>query len=152
MRKLLTFSIIVLILSACTNKNVYTDFYSLQNAEWDKDSVCRFHVEIQDTLTPHYFSVVLRHSSNYAYRNLWLFVNITAPSGNTTYKRLDCELADDVGKWVGKGISIYKFEKSFDEPIVFSPSGVYSFSIRHGMRDDVLKNVSEVGIKLTSKK
>jgi len=151
MRKLLTFSVIILILSACTNENVYTDFYSFKNSEWNKDSICRFNVEIKDTLAPHYMSIIIRHNDNYPYRNLWLFVDISTPSGATRCDTLGCELADDMGKWFGKGISIYKLEAPYENYIIFPQRGVYTFSIRQGMREEILKNISEIGIKLTIK-
>jgi len=150
MRKLLLFNIIILAFSACTNKNVYTDFCSFKSSKWDADNVCRFSVEINDTLTPHYFSVLVRHNDNYPYRNLWLFIDITTPSGAVRCDTLKCELADNMGKWFGKGISIYRFQKTYENPIRFPQSGTYTFSIRQGMRDNVLKNISAVGIKLTA--
>ena len=152
MRKLLTFSIILFILSACTKNNEYADFHSFKNSEWDKNDVCRFEIEIQDTLTPHYISIIIRHNDNYAYRNLWLFVDITTPSGAIRSDALDCELADDMGNWFGKGISIYKFEALYEQSVIFPKSGIYTFAIRQGMRDDILKNISEVGIKLTKER
>ena len=127
-------------------------FHSFKNAEWDKDSICQFKVEINDTLTPHYISVVIRHNDNYSYRNLWLFIDISSPFGTVRCDTLDCELADNLGNWLGQGISVYQFEKPYEKYIRFPRSGVYTFSICQGMRDDMLKNISEVGIKLDMEK
>ena len=150
--KSLILSLIICILSACVykNENVHTDFRSLKNSEWNKDSICRFKVDIQDISHPYSIAILIRHDNNYPYRNLWLFSNITTPSGAVRQDTLNCELADDMGRWYGKGISVYKFEAPYEQSITFPQSGVYTFSIQHGMRDDILKNVSEVGIKLVN--
>ena len=149
MRKLLIFCTVVFsALSACTNKNVYTDFYSLKNAEWDKDSICRFEFEITDTLNPLNVFVEIRNNNNYQYSNLWLFIDIKTPSGAIRRDTMNCKLADDMGKWYGQGISIYEFEAPYEKSVIYTQSGIYTLSIRHGMRNNILEGITEIGFKL----
>ena len=147
MRKFSIFILSCLILSACVNKNTHIDFYSFKNAKWDKDSICQFKVNISDTINPYQIFIETRNDNSYPYRNIWLFVDIKTPSENIRKDTIGFDLADDFGKWFGQGISVYKLEVLYEKSIIFPQSGNYVFSIRHGMRDDVLKGISEVGIK-----
>ena len=149
MNRLLLFILCCFFLSACLNKNTYTDFHSLKNGEWNKDSICHFEVSISDTINPHQIFINTRNNDLYPYQNIWLFVDIKTPLGNIRKDTIGFYLADDFGKWLGKGINVYKLEIPYEEYFIFRQSGTYSFSIRQGMRDDVLKGMNEIGIKLT---
>ncbi|MCL2650467.1 MAG: gliding motility lipoprotein GldH [Candidatus Azobacteroides sp.] len=149
MNKFLLFIMCCFLLSACTNKNTYTCFRSFKNAEWDKDSIPHFEINISDTINPHQIFVETRNNNLYPYQNIWLFIEIKTPSGNIRKDTLSFDLADNFGKWYGKGINIHRLVVPYEKSIIFRQQGNYTFSIRHGMRDDVLKGISEVGIKLT---
>ena len=151
MRKSAIFILCYIILSACINKNTHIDFRSFKNAEWDKDSICQFEVSILDTINPYQIFIETRNNNSYPYRNIWLFVDIKTPSGNIRKDTLGFDLADDFGKWYGQGISVYKLEALYEKSFIFRQPGSYMFTIRHGMRDDILKGINEVGIKLTTK-
>ena len=149
MRKFPIFIWCCFILFACIDKNTHIDFRSLKNTEWDKDSICQFEVNISDTINPHQIFIETRNNNIYPYRNIWLFVDIKTPSGSIRKDTIGFDLADDFGEWYGRGISVYKMEILYEKAFIFRQSGTYGFSIKHGMRDGVLKGISEIGIKLT---
>ena len=149
MNRLLSFILCCILLPACVNKNTYTDFHSFKNGEWDKDSICHFEVNISDTINPHQIFIETRNSNLYPYQNIWLFIELKTPSGNIRNDTIGFDLADDFGKWLGKGINIYKLERPYEESFIFRQSGIYTFSIRQGMRDKVLKGITEIGVKVT---
>ena len=148
MRKFFTLIMCCFIIGACTNNSIYTDFRSLKNTKWDKDSICVFEVLITDTLTPRNIYIDIRNNNNYPYKNLWLFSDIQTPSGQIRRDTLNCELANEFGKWHGQGISTYELQIRYESSFIFRQSGIYSFSIRHGMRDEQLNGISEIGIKI----
>ncbi len=149
MHKFPIFILCCFIFSACINNNSDTKFYSFKNSEWYKDSVCRFEIMITDTLTPHKICLEIRNNNKYPYQNIWLFSDIETPAGKVRQDTLNCELADEFGKWYGQGISVYELEINYEQAFIFPQSGIYTFSIRQGMRDDVLKGITEIGIKVT---
>jgi len=148
MHKFSIFILSCLILFACVNKNAHIDFRSFKNAEWNKDSICQFEVNISDTINPYQIFIETRNDNSYPYRNIWLFVDIKTPLENIRKDTIGFDLADDFGKWLGQGFSIYELEVPYEKSFIFRQQGNYVFSIRHGMRDDVLKGINEVGIKL----
>ncbi|MDR0231616.1 MAG: gliding motility lipoprotein GldH [Dysgonamonadaceae bacterium] len=149
MRSFSIFILSCLMLSACVEKNTHIGFLSLKNAEWDKDSIFQFEVNITDTINPYQFFIETRNNNLYPYRNIWLFIDIQTPSGDIRKDTIGYDLADDFGKWLGKGISVYKFQVPYEKSFIFPQSGNYVFSIKHAMREDVLTGISEIGIKLT---
>ena len=55
-----------------------------------------------------------------------------------------------MGKWLGNGIGetkqvIMPFKK---EALFFNKKGNYIFEVQHGMRDTILKGVTEVGLEV----
>ncbi len=150
MNKLFVLSTLFLfILSGCSDKEVYSGFHSFKNAKWDKNDLCRFEIQITDTINPKDIFIETRNNNEYPYQNIWLFVKIETPTGNSRQDTLNCELADNFGKWRGEGINLYEMNFLYEKSIVFSQKGIYTFTIQQGMRDDVLTGISDVGIKLT---
>ena len=135
-------------LSSCSHNEMYYQYQSFQKASWHKDSIARFEVLVSDTLSTFDIDVKIRNNNSYQFENLWLFVDFTLPSGESRRDTLECILADHFGKWEGKGFSLYDLEKSYKSNVRYPQSGVYTYSIQHGMRQDVLKGISDVGIRI----
>lgn len=149
MNKFLPFILCCILLAACVNKNIYTDFHSFKNGEWNQDSICYFEVNISDTISPYRISIETRNNNLYPYRNIWLFIEIITPSGSVRKDTIGFDLADNYGNWLGKGLSVYELEHIYENSFIFRQPGIYTFSVKQGMRDDVLRGVNEIGIKLT---
>ena len=143
MKKILILIIAALSLCACDHSIVISEFRSLPLSGWDKDSLLTFTYEIEDTLSSYDIILYLRHTNSYPYQNIWLFVE---DEGKDT---IEFYLADQRGRWLGNGYSdvcempvLYKQERRYDH------AGQYDFLITHGMRDEILTGVSDVGIKI----
>jgi gliding motility-associated lipoprotein GldH len=106
---------------------------------------------VEDTLTLYSLSIDLRNRTDYSFQNLYLFLNISAPNGNTTADTLNFTLAYDDGKWTGSGGLFSKFRENtfrYRRYIKFPQKGNYSVNIRHGMRKDDLEGIFSVGLTL----
>jgi gliding motility-associated lipoprotein GldH len=146
-------SLIVLILlffvCACSRNSYYEHYQSISDTGWNKDSVARFQIDISNISEPFDILINVRHTNKYPYQNFWLFISETSPSGKTTQDTIECYLADNRGKWLGSGLSsIYTMPVLIQQSRRFSQAGKYSFAIRHGMRDDVLAGISDIGIEI----
>ena len=148
MKRFFIFIFVILSLQACTKKNIYSEFQSFKDAKWDKDSVCHFKVDIKDTLSFHNIYVGIRNNNQYSYQNIWLFIDLKTPQGSVRHDTLKCDLADSFGKWYGKGIGLYQLDIAYEDSIIFPRKGIYTFSIKQGMRDNLLNGISEIGIKI----
>lgn len=148
-----SFSIVVVALcfislAACDRNRVYEDSQQLPKS-WDKDSLARFEVPIEDSLSVNSVYITVRNASEYPYSNLYLFVTTVAPSGAYVTDTLECILADDSGKWLGKGFAKY-WDHRFPmrKNVKFPEKGKYTISVQQGMRDENLVGIHDVGVRI----
>jgi gliding motility-associated lipoprotein GldH len=141
-----------LIAIACIDKTVaWQQTAIIDDCVWNKDSALKFTVVADDTLAWYSLSVDVRNRTDYSFQNLYIFLDISAPNGNSTADTLNFILARDDGKWTGAGSMFSKFrENSFPyrRYIRFPKLGAYAVSIRHGMRKDNLEGIFSVGLTL----
>ena len=142
---------LLLLLTACAQDEVFFKFRSLPNAEWDKQQALRFEAPVRDISIPYNLTVELRHNNQYPFRNVWLFVECQTPSGSMRADTLEVYLADVYGKWQGKGVGLYLYSVDYQKNVQYPDTGTYVYTIRQGMRADVLKGISDVGLRLSKK-
>lgn len=95
----------------------------------------------------------IRNKNNYAYSNIWLFVNIASPNGEQLIDTVEFTLAEPSGKWLGSGLGdLFDNKLPYKQNIAFPDSGTYQISIQQGMRDDVLNGIDAVGISIEKTK
>jgi len=146
---LLTFFVIFLSLVSCDKNRVFETNIEMPSYEWNKDSVLLFHVDIVDTISSHNIYLNVRNTSQYAYQNLFVFLQTTSPTGLSLRDTLECYLADDRGKWLGSGWGdIYDNRFIYKRNIRFPVSGNYTFKVIQGMRSNQLKYITDVGIRI----
>jgi gliding motility-associated lipoprotein GldH len=137
------------LLSACSQPEIYSEFRAFPNAEWDKREAIRFEVPIHNLSVPYHVTIQLRHNDFYPFRNIWLFVEYQTPSGSTRTDTLSTDLADAYGKWYGSGISLYSCPLPYQLHVQYPDTGTYTYTIRQGMRSDVLKGISDIGLRVS---
>lgn len=148
-RVLLTFLLGVLILVSCDKNRVFESNIEIPSYQWNKDSILLFHVDIVDTISSHNIFLNVRNTSQYAYQNLFVFLNTTSPTGISLRDTLECYLADDRGKWLGDGWGdIYDNRFLYKRNVRFPVSGIYTFKLVQGMRANELKYITDVGIRI----
>jgi gliding motility-associated lipoprotein GldH len=141
--------VISLILTACHSRSIFTDSVVIPDHEWTIDNAAIFTPNISDTLksTNIYFNI--RTGSSYPYSNIFLFVSTTSPAGKTITDTLQYKLADEKGKWFGKGAGdIHELRLTFKTGVYFPLKGIYTFRICHGMRSETLKGVYDIGLRI----
>ncbi|MDA3822566.1 MAG: gliding motility lipoprotein GldH [Bacteroidales bacterium] len=144
---LLPLSIVVLI-SSCDSQMVYDDFQDIEGESWHWDDVLDFSIEVQDTISIHDILIRLRHSTDYPLSNLYMFVNIEGPSGQTETDTINYILAENSGKWIGSGVgNIREIGYLYKKNVRFPESGLYKVSIEQAMRLSEIP-VGEVGVRI----
>ncbi|MCL1937569.1 MAG: gliding motility lipoprotein GldH [Candidatus Azobacteroides sp.] len=139
------------LLSACRQNEMYFEFRSLANAEWDKREVLRFEVPVNETASTYDVLLEVRNNNDYPFRNLWLFVDYQTPDGKVRSDTIDVELADAYGKWYGKGIHLYTYTFPYEWNVQYPDTGIYIYAVRHGMRVNPLKGISDIGLRISKK-
>ncbi|MDR0688391.1 MAG: gliding motility lipoprotein GldH [Prevotellaceae bacterium] len=138
-----------LCLCACDASRVYEQYRTIPGEGWHKDSCAVFDVYISDSAMLSNLYINLRNTSAYPFCNIYLFVKVTAPSGAFTCDTVEYMLADQYGRWYGKGFAkVLDNRLTFRKHVRFPRSGVYRFEVQQGMRLDVLPYVANVGLRI----
>ncbi|HSN50103.1 MAG TPA: gliding motility lipoprotein GldH, partial [Bacteroidales bacterium] len=102
MTRILLFSALLLMLASCRKKTEYEEFVTIPDT-WNNRNLVHFNVNITDTVTPQNVFISVRHSGKYEFSNLYLFVTARSPNGYIKRDTVEILLADEHGKWQGKG-------------------------------------------------
>lgn len=151
MKRNLVIAIVSLLLTACGGNVVYTEFKSLPVKGWEADSLLVFEPTINDTLTDYEMQITIRHTDAYPYQNMWLFVGVEKDSTVILTDTIEFFLANDRGEWLGGGLTVKELPLMYREKYQFANSGTYHITLQQGMREDALRGVTEVGVKISSK-
>jgi gliding motility-associated lipoprotein GldH len=147
---LLCFSLIIF---ACGDLNLFEENQTIHKSSWASNQVLRFEYNVTDTIAPKNIYINFRHTGLYKYNNVYLFVTTTAPNGKSIKDTADFTIADPKGKWMGSGIGdVFDIRLAYKHNIRFAQQGKYVFLIQHGMRDENLQEITDVGIRIENSK
>lgn len=146
---LLALAFSVAIFTSCNNDALFEKYQNIPDSQWHKDSLVVFEVPVTDTLQNHNLLVNIRNEIDYNYSNLWLFIEIVRPDGKAVKDTFELTLAAPSGKWLGEGFGNLRTQQvMYRRNVNFPVPGEYKVSIQHGMREDILDGISDVGITL----
>ncbi|WP_170266432.1 gliding motility lipoprotein GldH [Phaeocystidibacter luteus] len=150
-RKLLIpLALLGIAISSCDNGAIYDEFHHVSNASWHKDSVVTFEVVIDDTTAEYGIVLQLRHNTEYPYQNLWLSREILFNGESMHADRINYQLAQPDGKWLGDGFGALKtVEAPYNRnKLRFPQRGTYQFRIEQRMREEVLTGIEDIGLRI----
>ena len=139
----------VLFFISCDSSKVYEEYITIPDGIWNRYQPVTFEVEIADTLNSHNIYINIRNGSYYPFNNLFVFITTKAPNGNMIKDTLEITLADDRGKWLGKGLGdLWDLQRIYKQNIRFPVSGIYTFEIEQAMRKEYenLPQIMDVGL------
>ncbi len=133
--------------TACNRGLVFEDKHELADHRWHKDSLAVFAPEIEDTSKVVNIGFTLQHNNNYPYSNMWLFVDVKGPEGQLQTDTMEFFLAEPDGRWLGQGNDDSRSVNWLYKPgVKLRNPGSYEFSVRQGMRRDVLEGVHSLSL------
>jgi gliding motility-associated lipoprotein GldH len=136
-------------LFSCNSNIVYTDSKAMDNETWKLMDIPVFKVPITDTINSNNVIFTVRNGSGYPFRNIFLFVTTTSPDGKKITDTLQYNLADEKGRWYGKGFGdIHELNLPYKSNVYFPLKGIYEFKIQHGMRVENLKGIYDFGLRI----
>jgi gliding motility-associated lipoprotein GldH len=146
------FAVVVAIFTStgCTDKNAVID----QNSEvadhnWSYLNKFKFDVKIDDEKTHYNLYMNLRVTGDYKYSNIFVLITQVGPDNKAEVKRYELKLANKDGEWLGEGSgNLYSYQSHFRTNYMFPAKGVYHFYIEQNMRDNPLREVSDVGLRV----
>jgi gliding motility-associated lipoprotein GldH len=131
---------------------VYEKDIMLPDQQWQGNYRPSFDFDIREDDTANRYNVfiVLRHTDAYDYNNIWIRGTVKQPGDPTARsERYDLQLATNDKGWLGSGMEdIYEHRIQIQEETKFSHPGKYSFTLEQIMREDPLKHVLNVGVRI----
>ncbi|MEO6979069.1 MAG: gliding motility lipoprotein GldH [Mucilaginibacter sp.] len=146
----LLLSACLLLFTGCSDRNAIID----QNAEvadhnWTYLNRFKFTFKIDDEKAAYNLYINLRVTGGYKYSNLFVLVSQSGPGIKDASKRFEMKLANKDGEWLGKGSgNLYSYQEPFLINHKFAAKGTYTFTIEQNMRDNPLREVSDVGLRV----
>jgi gliding motility-associated lipoprotein GldH len=149
MNKPASLILLILLCLSCDKQMIFEEFVPIEKETWNSYNVLHFHANISDTASAFDILISVRNSGSYAFSNLYLFVTTHAPNGNTLRDTVEITLADERGKWLGKGAaSLYTYYHPFRQNIRFPLRGIYTFDIEQAMWIKELEHIHNIGLRI----
>ena len=139
--------ILVATVSSCTGGYKYSDYREVAPTGWPYGERFDYIVTGRDSLITGTLMVSLTHDNSYEYSNIWLEVTVPVDS-SLTVDTVNVTLCDPYGNWYGNGMpGHYQFTDTLlARPLTLADSS--RISVRHIMRVDTLRGISQVGISV----
>jgi gliding motility-associated lipoprotein GldH len=127
---------IVGVLVSCNKKVVYSTYERIEETRgWPAKKLISFETEMTDTNQLYDVYINVRNAESYPYKNLFLFLHTTYPDQTTSVDTIECILANDQGRWLGKGLGdLYDNTILFKKNARFKHAGKYKFAFEQAMR------------------
>lgn len=137
-----------LVLFSCKEDSFYTKSYSFSNQVWKQDVKPVFKVDIQDTSVLYDFVVTVRTTTDYAYNNLWVFLNTKPPHGQEVREPYEIKTTYPDGNWIGKKTgTIVEHELIFKRRKV-PFKGMYTFTFEQAITQKTVGEVLDISMEV----
>lgn len=140
-------------LSACGPDYVYRQKNTFTNDTWTYPNIQKHSVDIKDTQHLYNLTIVVKHSAEYAYQNLYVKIKTVFPNQETREQVVSLNLADGSGQWYGKcSGQTCSIDIPIQQNAIFEKPGTYQFIIEQYMRTEKIEGVKELGFKVEKTK
>ena len=134
---------------SCDRSKVFDLYLEVDSHGWQATDTIDFEFEIDSQENIYYNTLIsLRHNNDYSYANIFFFVDVEYPNGLHRTDTLQYILAAPDGKWLGSGVGEIKHNLLKFKENQTMHSGLYKYKIVHGMRDNVLIGIEDIGLRI----
>jgi len=135
---------------SCIKIDLFEKQSTIPSQQWYYTDVPTFTFHISDTTSLYNVYIILRHTDLYNYNNIWLRVGSDSPGDSMHYQNINLVLANDSQGWDGTGTDdIFEVRKNITPgPLSFKKPGDYTFSIAQIMRENPLKYILNIGVRI----
>lgn len=136
-------------LSGCLDNAVIDINKSIASRRWSYINKVSIPVKIEDAEKRYNVYMNLRHTAEYRYSNIFVLVHQVEPGGKRIKERKEFQLAYPDGEWLGSGSgNLFSYQLIFRENYKFPKAGNYVFEFEQNMRDNPLKEIHDVGLRV----
>jgi gliding motility-associated lipoprotein GldH len=148
----LSLCLTLLLAAACKSPrlNAFEKDISIRGGAWTMEDRPSVTFNVTDTSAAYNVSVICRHTDGYAYKNLWLFISTNRPGDSAFRKdRFELTLQDNTGRWYGTGMDdIWDQRIPLYQNLHFNRTGAYTVVFEQNMRDNPLKGILDIGLRV----
>jgi gliding motility-associated lipoprotein GldH len=137
-------------LSSCDKKPHYDKTFAFKDKTWDQRNMPEFVVPITDTNQLYDFILTIRTTTDYKFSNLWIFLNTTTPTGIKAREPFQIRMANDDGTWIGSKTGTVVENKLLFKRRKFPDKGKFKFVIEHGITEEKVKEVMDIGLRVVA--
>jgi gliding motility-associated lipoprotein GldH len=140
-------SILILVMAGCNTSNLIDTNVEMDQRNWSYAEKVKAAVGIKDNTKAFTLKFKLRHTADYRYSNIYILMHLSGPGLAKVTRRYEYKLAESDGQWLGKGSgNLYTYVLPLLSEYHFPQSGNYTIEIEQNMRDNPLREISDVGI------
>jgi gliding motility-associated lipoprotein GldH len=135
---------------ACETINLFEKNVPVPGHAWNTTFKPEISFDISDTTAFYNIYFVIRHTDAYGFNNIWVNATSIAPGDSVSItERFDFLLASQ-DRWTGSAMDdIYEHRiLLYKQPVKFRRSGVYKVKFEQVMRENPLKHVLNVGLRV----
>lgn len=142
------FVMLVLALSGCRREKVYLDYVHAPSDGWKRADTIHFNVSPLKEAGDYCLRLGLRSDNDYPFMNIAVIVEQQLlPDGHLFIDTIKCDLTRSNGRSRGMGVNLYQYVVDIDT-IYLDMDDSLAISIRHDIKCDTLKGISDIGIEL----
>lgn len=151
-KHLLIVAYVTALLSSCVDGAYYENNSTIPNQSWSYDNIQKFEVNIDDTTARYDLFINLRHGADYNFSNIFVLLREKGKGLKDSAYRKEITLAQLDGRWLSNSAGgVYENQYLAKENFTFPDTGKYEFGVEQNMRENPLKDIINVGIKLVKK-
>ncbi|MEZ5009218.1 MAG: gliding motility lipoprotein GldH [Chitinophagales bacterium] len=141
-------STIALLFTACDRTTAYSESISIPSDGWAKEHSLVFTPQIKDNAKTYNVYFWVRHTKGYKYSNIWVKLQSDPNFVNDTTGLLEIPIADQAGMWLGDcSQSMCTAKMLLKENYRFENTGAFKVEVTQYMREDILKEVKNIGLE-----
>ena len=119
-----------LLFLACCNSKSESIYSVFEEDVWHADSIITLNHSIVDSITKHNLYLKIRHTTDFEYQNIFLFVDFQDKRDT-----IEVALSEKNGKWLGSGFGdVKEVECCFAKEIIFSSKKTCNVTVEQAMR------------------
>jgi gliding motility-associated lipoprotein GldH len=135
--------------SSCQTVDLYEKNVPVPGHQWKSSFKPEFSFTVKDSAALFRPYFIIRHTEKYNYNNIWINFYYRLPGDTIRKEMKEMQLASNEKGWLASGLDdIYEHRIPLtDKPFKLKP-GNYLFQLENIMREDPLKDVLSVGIRM----
>jgi gliding motility-associated lipoprotein GldH len=141
--------LVTILFFSCDKMRMYDENRDIKDGLWDINNHLIFDFDVPDTVTKYNFYFNIRNTDDYPYSNIYVFFKTTFPNGKIGNDTVEFPLADETGRWYGKGQGdVHDCRLVFRQGVRFPLAGKYHMEVEQAMRMEQLPGVINAGIRI----